>query len=259
MTRESPGALLEIAVDVAWRAGRVTLAHFQTGVTAELKADQSFVTIADRESERLARELIEARFPHDGILGEEFGETRSGARRRWVLDPIDGTNSFVRGVPLYGVLVGVEEEGAAIVGVLHFPALGETVCAALGEGCWWNGRRARVSECTRIGDAVALTSDEESIQRHARAEGWNRLRNRTRFTRTWGDCYGYALVATGRAEVMVDAIVSAWDTTAVRPVIQEAGGVFTDWDGIASHTSGHAIATNAALAQEVRSLLGGDA
>ena len=258
MTRESPATLLELAVTVAWRAGRVTLAHFQTGVTAELKADQSFVTIADRESERVARELIEARFPHDGILGEEFGETRSGARRRWVLDPIDGTNSFVRGVPLYGVLVGVEEEGAAIAGVLHFPALGETVCAALGEGCWWNGRRALVSDCNKLDAAVALTSDAENIERHGRGEGWNRLRSRARFTRTWGDCYGYALVATGRAEIMVDPIVSTWDTAAVRPVIQEAGGVFTDWNGAASHTSGHAIATNAALASEVRALLGGE-
>ena len=258
MTRESPGTLLELAVDVAWRAGRLTLAHFQTGVTAELKADQSFVTIADRESERVARELIEARFPHDGILGEEFGETRAGALRRWILDPIDGTNSFVRGVPLYGVLVGVEEEGVAVVGVLHFPALGETVCAALGEGCWWNGRRALVSDCSRLEDAVALTSDAESMQPHGRAEGWNRLRSRTRFTRTWGDCYGYALVATGRAEIMADPIMSVWDTAAVRPVIQESGGVFTDWNGIDSHTSGHAIATNAALAKEVRSLLGDD-
>jgi len=258
MTRESPATLLELAVTVAWRAGRVTLAHFQTGVTAELKADQSFVTIADRESEHVARELIEARFPNDGILGEEFGETRSSARRRWVLDPIDGTNSFVRGVPLYGVLVGVEEEGAAIAGVLHFPALGETVCAALGEGCWWNGRRALVSDCNKLDAAVALTSDAENIERHGRGEGWNRLRSRARFTRTWGDCYGYALVATGRAEIMVDPIVSAWDTAAVRPVIQEAGGVFTDWNGAASHTSGHAIATNAALASEVRALLGGE-
>jgi histidinol-phosphatase len=259
VTRESASTLLEFAVDVAWRAGRMTLAHFQTGIEPELKSDQSFVTIADRESERVARELIELRFPHDGILGEEFGEVRTTARRRWVLDPIDGTNSFVRGVPLFGVLIGVEEAGEATVGVLHFPALNETVYAAAGVGCWWNGRRALVSDRSTLDDAVALTSDSETIERHGRSSGWNRLRSRARLTRTWGDCYGYALVATGRAEIMVDASVSPWDTTAVRPVIEEAGGVFTDWDGTASHTSGHAIATNAALANEVRTLLRGDA
>jgi histidinol-phosphatase len=259
VTRESVSTLLEFAVDVAWRAGRVTLAYFQTGVEPELKPDQSFVTIADRESERIARDLIEMRFPHDGILGEEFGEVRASARRRWVLDPIDGTNSFVRGVPLFGVLIGVEEEDQATVGVLHFPALGETVYAALGVGCWWNGRRALVSDRSTLDDAVALTSDNENIERHGRSAGWNRLRSHVRLTRTWGDCYGYALVATGRAEVMVDPIVSPWDTTAVRPVIEEAGGVFTDWDGVGSHTSGHAIATNAALAKDVRALLRGDA
>src|SRR5690625_3256232 len=140
MSTDSLRETLDFAVEVAWRAGRITLAHYQTGVGVEAKEDDSPVTIADRDSERLARKLIEAQFPSDGIVGEEFGETRPGADRRWILDPIDGTKSFIRGVPLYGVLVALEVEGEATIGVLHFPALGETVYAARGLGCWWNGR-----------------------------------------------------------------------------------------------------------------------
>jgi histidinol-phosphatase len=257
MSTESLRTTLDFAVEVAWRAGRVTLAHYQTGVGVEAKADASPVTIADRDAERLARELIEDRFPGDGIVGEEFGETRPDAARRWILDPIDGTRSFIRGVPLYGVLLALEEEGETTIGVLHFPALGETVYAARGLGCWWNGRRARVSETDRIEDALVLTTDVELIEDEERAEAWDRLRGAAGLTRTWGDAYGYALVATGRAEAMLDPIVSIWDSAALRPVIEEAGGVFTDWAGTPTHRSPHAIATNAALAGEIRELLSG--
>lgn len=249
--------LLDFAVEVAWRAGQVTLAHYQTGVGIEAKPDASPVTVADRESERLARALIEDRFPDDGILGEEFGEVRPDAERRWILDPIDGTRSFVHGVPFYGVLLALEIAGVAEIGVLHFPALDETVYAARGLGCWWNGRRARVSDTARIEDALVLTTDVELLDAHGRREGWERLRERASLTRTWGDCYGYALVATGRAEAMLDPIMSAWDSAALKPVIEEAGGVFTDWNGNPTHLGGHAIATNAALAEEVRRLIGG--
>ncbi len=247
--------VLDFAVEVAWRAGRITLAHYQTGVAAETKPDATPVTVADRESERLVRELIEARFPNDGLLGEEFGQTRPDAVRRWIVDPIDGTRSFVRGVPLYGVLLALEEAGEAVLGVLHFPALGETVWAARGEGCWWDGRRARVSEVARLEDALVVTSDAESPAAHGRGEGWDRLRADAGLVRTWGDCYGYALVATGRAEAMLDAELSIWDAAAVQPVIEEAGGVFTDWAGVPTYTGGHAVATNAALAASVRQRL----
>ena len=257
MSTESMRTLLDFAVEVAWRAGRVALAHYQTGVAVEAKPDLSPVTVADREAERLARELIESRFPDDGILGEEFGETRPGARRRWILDPIDGTRSFTHGVPFFGVLLALEVEGNPVVGVIHFPALGETVWAARGEGCWWDGRRARVSDTARLEDALVLTTDVEHIDRHGRREGWDRLRTRAGLTRTWGDCYGYALVATGRAEAMLDPIVSPWDSAALRPIIEEAGGVFTDWDGQATHTSPHVVATNRALADEIRRVLAG--
>lgn len=246
---------LDFAVDLAWRAGRVAMAHYQTGIAAESKDDASPVTEADRAAERLLRELIEARFPADGILGEEFGADRPGRPRRWIVDPIDGTRSFVRGVPLFGCLVALEEEGEPVVGVIHFPALAETVYAAAGEGCWWNGRSARVSEIASLGDALVLTTDVENIDARGRRSGWDRLRRAAGTVRTWGDCYGHALVATGRAEAMLDPVMSVWDAAALQPIIEEAGGVFTDWAGNRSHDGGSAISTSAAVADAVRELL----
>jgi histidinol-phosphatase len=249
--------LLDFAVEVAWRAGRATLAHYQTGVRAETKPDDSPVTAADHDAERIVRDLLTARFPRDGIVGEEFGEERSGASRRWIVDPIDGTRSFVRGVPLYGVMLALEDEGDAVLGVIHFPALDETVYAARGAGCWWNGRRAIVSDTTHLSHAFGLTTDVENIYRTDRGRGWDMLRSRVSEWRTWGDCYGYALVATGRADFMLDPILSVWDAAAVAPIIDEAGGVFTDWDGEPGYRNGSVIATNAALARDIRAILHG--
>lgn len=253
----SISSLLEFAVETAWQAGRVTLRYFQTGVAPETKEDESPVTIADRESELLVRERVTRYFPGDGLLGEEFGEINPGAERRWIVDPIDGTRSFVHGVPLYGVLLALEDRGEAVIGVLHFPALGETVWAARGEGCWFNGMRARVSATDRIEKALVCASDIDLFDAEGRREAWDRLRHRVEITRTWGDCYGYALVATGRAEAMLDPVLSPWDSAAIKPVIEEAGGVFTDWTGAANHLGGNVIATNAALAEEIRSTLEG--
>jgi histidinol-phosphatase len=252
---ESLAALLEFAVEVAWRAGRVTLAHFQTGVASETKADASPVTAADRAAERLARELIGTRFPRDGVLGEEDGESRAGAPRRWIIDPIDGTRSFLRGVPLYGVLLALEDAGEVRLGVLHFPALGETVAAATGQGCWWDGRRARVSAIGRLEEAAVLITDGEAPAAARRGAGWARLRERAGLVRTWGDAYGYALVATGRAEAMMDPVMALWDAAPLWPIVTEAGGVITGWDGEPAPDAGHVVATNAVLAEEVRGFL----
>ncbi|MGD8328210.1 MAG: inositol monophosphatase family protein [Acidobacteriota bacterium] len=253
---ETPRDLLDFAVEVARRAGDETLLHFRTDLEVEAKADSSPVTVADRAAEQRARELIIARFPDDGIIGEEHGTTRPDARRRWILDPIDGTLSFVQGVPLYGVLVAVEEGSQSIVGVIHFPALGETVFAALGEGCWWDGSPARVSRVDSIAEALVLCTDAEGIERRGHSDGWNALRARARMVRTWGDCYGHALVATGRAEAMIDPILARWDAAALAPITSEAGGVYTDWSGEPTHLSDSGIATNLALAAAVRRLLG---
>jgi histidinol phosphatase-like enzyme (inositol monophosphatase family) len=217
------------------------------------------VTAADRAAEAAAREWIERRFPGDGVLGEESGETRSDAARRWIVDPIDGTKSFVRGVPLWGTLVGVAEGTSIVAGAAFFPAVGELVAAAPGQGCWWNGARCRVSDTASIARATVLTTDERFPGRDARRNAWRELAARAAVSRTWGDCYGYLLVATGRADVMVDDRMNAWDAAAVLPIVTEAGGVFTDWSGSPTAFGGSAIATNTLLAAPVRAVLGAGA
>ena len=248
--------LLEFALQVARRAGTAALEHFQTALKVEFKDDRSPVTVADRAAENAARETIEKRFPADGIIGEELGSVRPDAARRWILDPIDGTLSFVRGVPLYGVLVAVEEGDDAIVGVIHFPALRETVGAARGEGCWWNDARARVSEVSNAAEALVLCTCAEEMRARGHADGWQQLGEQVAMVRTWGDCYGHALVATGRAEAMFDPVLARWDAAALAPVIEEAGGVYTDWSGHATQLSDSGISTNRALAGALREIAG---
>ncbi|MBK9713522.1 MAG: histidinol-phosphatase [Kouleothrix sp.] len=256
MAPESLSELREFAAELAWQAGKLTLRYFQTDFTTEYKADQSPVTIADRAAERLMRELIEARYPHHSILGEEEGETRPGASHRWIIDPIDGTKTFVRGVPMYAVLVGLERDGEPVVGAINIPALGELLHAARGGGCSWNGRRARVSGVASLADALLLCTDAESMAEQGRGSAYRRLIAATKLRRSWGDAYGYVLLATGRAEVMLDPIVSVWDCAALLPVVTEAGGSFTDWSGTQTIHSGEAIGTNGLLLDPVMALIG---
>lgn len=250
-SQDEIGELLDLAVTLAHEAGELTLEHFGHRVDYEAKGDGSPVTVADRNAERLIRERIAERYPDHGVLGEEFGETKAGARVRWILDPIDATRSFMRGVPLYGVLIGIEVEGDAVVGVAHFPPLRETVAAGRGLGCTWNGKPCRVSPVSHVEEAVVLTTDAERILSSAADPGWRRLQRRAAFSRTWGDCYGHALVATGRAEVMVDPIMKAWDCGPFLTIVTEAGGRFTSREGAATIHGGSAISTNGVLHEEV--------
>ncbi len=248
--------LLHAVTEVARLAGATALAFYRSGVDVEHKADGSPVTVADRSAEAAAREWIMRRFPGDGILGEESGEHHPGAARRWIIDPVDGTKAFIRGVPLWGTLVAVARGEEVLAGAVFIPALDELLSAAVGEGCWFNGARARVSTTADLTRASVLTTDERFASLPARQDGWRALAGRAQLSRTWGDCYGYVLVATGRAEVMVDAVMNPWDAAAVAPAITEAGGVFTDWSGRATAFGGSGIATNAALAAEARAVLG---
>ena len=255
MTRDRLADLLEFAVEVAWRAGRTAFAHYQSGLPSEAKSDDSPVTMADRNAEHIARELIERRFPQDGIIGEEFGTVRDAAARRWILDPIDGTRTFIRGVPFFGCLLALEENHEPVIGVMYFPALEEMVYGARGEGAWWNGRRARVSDVGELDQALLVTTDIDNIHRTGFGDGFLRLHDECGMLRTWGDCYGHALVATGRAEIMVDPIMSVWDAAALKPIVEEAGGHFTSWTGEVTHTGGSAVSANAALADRALQLL----
>ena len=255
MAGEPLSDLLEFAVDLAEKAGEITLNYFQGRFSVETKADASPVTVADREAEAYIRQAIESRFPNDGIVGEEFGEARPEARQRWIIDPIDGTYSFVRGVPLYGVLIGMEQEDEPLVGVIHLPALGETVAAARGEGCHWRGQRARVSNVSQLDASLCLATELRPEEDPARSAALGRLATAVAAARTWGDCYGYALVATGRADVMVDSRMHVWDCAALLPVIEEAGGRFTDWRGERTIRGGDAVASNGTLHDQVLALL----
>lgn len=251
---ESPSQLMEGALEVATIAAGVALRHFRSELAVESKHDGSPVTIADRDAEWAARQWIERRFPGDGILGEEHGLTRESARRRWILDPIDGTKSFVRGVPLFGSLVAVVEGETVLAGAASYPALGESLCAAPACGCWHDGARCGVSSVATLSTALVLTSDER-LYAAREWSGWRRLVDAAGVSRTWGDCYGYLLVATGRAEAMVDPMMQPWDAACFLPIIEEAGGVFTDWSNRRTAFGGCTIATNRALAVEARALL----
>lgn len=246
---------MNAVAEVATLAGNVARRYYGKGPKVRLKQDGSPVSAADYDAERSAREWIEKNFPSDGIIGEELPPTRESAKRRWVIDPIDGTFTFLQTVPLWGTLVAVMEGESVIAGAAYFPALAETVVAAPGKGAWWNGSRTVVSEVSDLSSARLVTTDARFKRDPTRRDRWLRLQDGAQAMRTWGDCYGYLLVATGRADVMVDDVVSVWDAAALLPVITEAGGAFTDWKGRTTALGGDAIATNSLLAGAVRAIL----
>jgi histidinol-phosphatase len=247
--------LLEACAEVARVAGGVALRHYRETLTIETKSDGSPVTRADREAEEAARAWIAARFPGDAILGEEFSET-GGGPRRWLIDPIDGTKSFVRGVPLWGTMIAVAEGETVLAGAVYCAAAGDLMVAARGAGCWWNGVRCKVSGVTDLARATVLTTDDRFPGRERRRARWARLAARVDVVRTWGDCFGYLAVARGHAEAMVDDRLSPWDAAAVQVIVEEAGGRFSDWRGRATAFGADGMATNAALAEEIRAALG---
>jgi histidinol-phosphatase len=240
--------LMEFAAAIAREAGAVTMRHFRAAdLAVESKADASPVTTADREAEALLRERIRARFPADAVVGEEGDDVGGTSGRTWYLDPIDGTKSFVHGVPLFTVLVACDDADGPAVGVIHAPALGELVVAGRGAGCFSGDAPARVSATARLEDAYVMTSGFEWWPEELRL-----LADRAPFTmRTWGDGYGYALVATGRVDAMVDPSAAVWDLAPLPVVIGEAGGRLTGLDGLDGVTSGSAVASNGLLHDEL--------
>jgi len=251
---------LETARELAVAAGRRTLqAFYNRDFHAEMKADHTPVTEIDRQTEQFLRDEILARFATDGIVGEEFDAVSGQSGFRWILDPIDGTKSFISGVPLYGTMVGVEVEGEPHMGAVYIPGLAEGIYAARGLGAWhFRGeetpRPARVSQQTDLAKAVVVTSEIETFGQRNAAELYQQLAEQVYFLRTWGDCYGYLLVATGRVDVMIDPILSIWDAAAVSPILTEAGGVFVDWQGRSRIDSGDALGTNPDLGEQLLEL-----
>jgi histidinol phosphatase-like enzyme (inositol monophosphatase family) len=243
--------ILDFAVRMGREAGVITLRYFRGSFTPERKADNSFVTIADREAEKLMREKLARAFPEDAILGEEEGLKPGTSGRSWILDPIDGTYAFVHGVALYAVLVALEVDGELVVGVINMPALNEIVFAGKGLGCFWNGERCCVSSVESLSEALLLSTDFGVCEQFGFGDAAEKLQAQANSRRTWGDAYGHVLVATGRAEVMLDPVMNVWDCAALLPIIEEAGGTFTDWRGERTIRGGNAISTNGLLFREV--------
>jgi myo-inositol-1(or 4)-monophosphatase len=210
-------------------------------LAVETKVDLTPVTAADRGAEELMRRLIAAEYPAHGVIGEEFGSERPDAEWVWVLDPIDGTKSFVTGVPLWGTLIALLHRGQPVLGCIHQPVLGQLV---VGDGSvtTLNGRPVRCRPTRRIADATLLTSDPFNPAKHQDGAAFQRLTAQAKLVRTWGDCHGYLLVATGRADVMLDPIMNPWDIAALVPVIRGAGGVITDWRGGAPYPAQSTVA-----------------
>ncbi len=249
---DSVAQLLDEAVELARKAGELTLGYFRTvGLAVDWKDDGTPVTQADRKAERLVREELELRHPGDGILGEEEDEKPSETGRRWIVDPIDGTKAFTHGVGLYSNLLALEDEEGIVVGVINVPALGETVYAARGLGCFYNGVRAHVSERAGLAGSYLTACDfsdwDEGALLAAKRAGLQ--------LRTWGDGYGYALVATGRADAMVDWQAALYDLAPMPVIISEAGGQFTDLSGTPRADGGDGIATNGLIHEALLSLL----
>ncbi|HSU14552.1 inositol monophosphatase family protein [Longimicrobium sp.] len=226
--------LMDFAARTLRAAGELTLAHFGRAAV-EYKSNQTEVTAADLAAEAHVRAAIAEAFPEDGILGEEEDDVPSRSGRRWIVDPIDGTRSFAVGVPLYSMLLALEEDGAPVLGCIHLPVTRQTLVAATGAGAWMNGERARVSECDALSDARLVTSGFEYWRDSSTDEhraGFERLVKATRFARTWGDGYGYFLVATGRVELYCDPICgAAWDIAPMNVILAEAGGRISRFDG----------------------------
>lgn len=250
--------LLEFAAQIAVNAGKITLRYFKPDIAVELKPDESPVTAADREAEDYLRAAILGRYPHHSVLGEEAGVSGAEeAEYRWVLDPIDGTRSFIRGVPLYGVLIGLLHRGEPVAGVVHLPALDETVCAAKGLGCTWNGTPCRVSDRRTLGEGLVVGTVAFGYEPYGKAAAFQRIVERAGMFRTWGDCYAYVLVATGRAEAAVDPIMNLWDAAALLPILQEAGGTYTDWRGNPTIEAGEGLGSNGHVLPELLDLIDG--
>ena len=219
-------------IELAERSGDFIRPYFANPeLTVEIKSDDSPVTLADRGAAQLLRELIAKKFPDHGIVGEEFGNERDDAEWVWVLDPIDGTKSFMSAVPLFGTLIALMHRGQPVLGAIHQPILRQLM---IGDGVTTtlNGRAVRIrSSTTAIENATLLTSDPLNPAKYRNGAAYDALQKRARLVRTWGDCYGYLLLAGGWADIMLDPIMNPWDIQALIPIVRGAGGVITDWTG----------------------------
>jgi histidinol-phosphatase len=252
-----------LAVEAAERAGEIARGYFPDGDLAdfaanvEWKLDRSPVTAGDRAAEAYLRNRIINAFPNDAFLGEEYGEKPGDSGYRWIVDPIDGTRNFMRGLPLWGTLVGVEHRGEAIAGAAAMPSLGHSYRALRGDGAFRDGRRLRVSDTATLDDALFTCASVSGFFKAGREAQFMELARRTQRQRVFGNFYGFVLVAEGAADVMIEWGVHVWDVAAVVPIVEEAGGRFTDWDGRPNMHRPDVIASNGRLHDATLRILNG--
>lgn len=249
-------SLLTNAQEFAWMAGNLTLKYFQTELKIQTKPDETPVTEADLETEKFLRHLIEKKYPHHGVIGEEWGDTNLNSPFKWIIDPIDGTVSFIRGIPLYGVLIAMTYEDEPLLGVVNLPALKEMIAAGKGLGCTLNGRRCFVSKQKKLLKSTIFTDlnyCEYSKQSYPKAFT---LADRVDSHRNWGNCFGYTSVATGRAEMAISMEMKPWDNGPMISILEESGGIFTSWNNERTIFSENVVASNGFLHEEALTYLG---
>jgi len=245
----------ELAVETTQKAGQLALSHFDRGIVIEWKQDNSPVTLADRAAEEYLRKTVLNTFPNDGFLGEEYGDHAGTSGFRWIVDPIDGTRNYVRNIPIWGTLVGLTYQGKTIAGVIDVPALGQTYRALRGDGAYRGERRIHVSKVRSLAEATIFYTSLSWFQRAKRMDAFLELSLRTQVQRGYGDFYGHMLVAQGSGELMVEAGVHIWDVAAIQPIVEEAGGRFSDWDGNVTIERPDVVISNGLLHDEALHVL----
>lgn len=242
--------------DWTQESGDLILRHFRASdLATEFKADASPVTLADREAELLLRQKIGERFPEHGILGEEFAPEREDAEYVWLIDPIDGTKSFVAGVPLFGTILCLQQNERPLLGAIHLPALQGQLLVGDGTEARLNGKPVAIRPPGPPKTRILLTSDERDVSLYQKESGWKRLLEKVAYCRTWGDCYGYYLLATGKADVMADPIVNPWDFHAIIPILEGARAKVTDWTGGKAVGGSSVVAASPTIHNEIIDLL----
>jgi histidinol phosphatase-like enzyme (inositol monophosphatase family) len=247
---------LDVAIAAAKAAGRVALRYFRTDLQVDRKSDLSPVTIADREAEQRAIEVLRAAFPQHGILAEESGE-QGGAGPRWIIDPIDGTKSFIRGIPFFATLIALEEEGEITTGAVYAPALDDLLYAQRGSGAFDKQGRLHVSRVDSVRRSMLVFGGAGVLRSSGYWPAYERLVDASGRQRAYGDYFGYTFIARGQAEAMIDVDLKPWDLAALKIIIEEAGGRFTDFSGRATAFGGSAIASNGLVHDALRALIDG--
>jgi myo-inositol-1(or 4)-monophosphatase len=233
---------IQFTQELAQASGEIIRKYFRSALHIDTKIDQTPVTIADREAERIMRQMIQERFPDHGILGEEFEDISPDAEYQWVLDPIDGTKTFVSGTYLFGTLIALLRDGKPLIGVINNPVTDQFLVGD-GQTTWLNSVPVKVRDCQSIEEATLLVTSHLNVERYRDITAFNDLIHQVQLYRTWGDCHGYYLVATGYADIMIDPVMHIWDVAALIPIVEGAGGKITDYFGGNPMSGEGAIAT----------------